>query len=99
MYVIVQHEVRDYDSWKPAFDEHEDVRKKYGCRSHTIFRDATNPNEVRILMEWESRDGVEGFLRDPSLAEAMQRGGVVSEPLATFLEESDSKTYAQRAAA
>ena len=32
MYIIVQHKVRDYDSWKPAFDDHESVRAKYGLQ-------------------------------------------------------------------
>jgi hypothetical protein len=34
MYVIVQHTVRDYDAWKPVFDEHESIRTKYGAKGH-----------------------------------------------------------------
>ena len=99
MYIIVQHKVRDYDSWKPAFDDHESVRAKYGCKGHTVFRGADDPNDITILMEWESRERADEFMRDPSLAEAMQRGGVASEPRATALEQADTTRYPQRQAA
>src|SRR5665811_1520886 len=43
MNLIVQHTVRDYAAWKPVFDEHQSVCAKYGCRGHTIYRDADKP--------------------------------------------------------
>jgi quinol monooxygenase YgiN len=55
MYVLVQHTVRDFDAWKPAFDEHEGKRAEYGCTCHTIYRDADKPNNVTIVMEYESQ--------------------------------------------
>jgi quinol monooxygenase YgiN len=99
MILLLQHTVRDYDAWKPVFDEHQDVRAKYGALGHTIYRDADKPNEVTILMQFESRERAEGLMRDPSLAEAMQRGGVVSEPHATWLEGEATSSYSKRAAA
>jgi quinol monooxygenase YgiN len=99
MKLIVQHTVRDYDAWKPAFDEHESVRARYGCLGHTIYRDADNPNDVSILMDYESRERAEEFMRDPSLAEAMQKGGVISEPRATWLDTAETRSYAARRAA
>jgi hypothetical protein len=99
MILLLQHTVRDYHTWKPVFDEHEDVRAKYGVTGHTIYRDADKPNELTILMQFESRERAEGLMRDPSLAEAMQRGGVVSEPHATWLDEGVTSTYSKRAAA
>src|SRR5665648_1158009 len=71
MNLIVQHTVRDYDAWKPVFDEHQSVRAKYGCRGHTIYRDADKPNDVTIVMDYESRERADEFMRDPSLAAAM----------------------------
>jgi quinol monooxygenase YgiN len=99
MILIVQHTVRDYEAWKLVFDEHESVRAKYGCHGHTIYRDADKPNDVSILMDYESRERADEFMRDPSLAEAMQRGGVISEPRATWLEEAETSSYAGRRAA
>lgn len=99
MILLVQHTVRDYDAWKPVFDDHEGARVKHGCKGHTIYRSSDSPNDVSILLRWESRDGAEEFYRDPSLAEAMQKGGVISEPRITWLEEADWATYAGRKAA
>jgi len=99
MNLIVQHTVRDYDAWKPVFDEHQSVRAKYGCRGHTIYRDADKPNDVTIVMDNESRERADEFMRDPSLAEAMERGGVISEPRATWVEKAESTSYAERLAA
>jgi quinol monooxygenase YgiN len=99
MYLVVQHTVRDYDSWKPVFDEHESVRAKYGAQGHTIYRDVEKPNDLTIFNRFESRARAEEFARDPSLAEAMQRGGVISEPRIMWVEEADSVSYAGRRAA
>jgi quinol monooxygenase YgiN len=99
MDIIVQHTVRDFDAWKPAFEEHESERAEFGCTGHTIYRDADSPNNVTILMSWESRERADEFMRSPSLQEAMKKGGVTSEPRATWLEEDENRRYATRRAA
>lgn len=99
MFLVVQHTVRDYDAWKPVFDEHESVRAKYGSQGHTIYRDADDPNSVTIFNRFESRERAEEFARDPSLAEAMQRGGVLTEPRIMWVEEADTASYAKSRAA
>ena len=99
MILIVQHTVRDYDAWKAVFDEHESVRVKYGGLGHTIYRDADKPNDLTLFMKYESRERADEFMRDPSLAEAMQRGGVISELRATRLDEAEVASYAERRAA
>ena len=99
MDIIVQHTVRDYDTWKPAFEEHEATRARYGCKGHTIYRDPDSPNDVTLLMSWESRERAEEFFKDPSLREAMEKGGVTTEPRRTWLEEDESRQYAASRAA
>ena len=99
MILLLQHTVRDYDAWKPVFDENEGVRAKYGATSHTVYRDADKPNDLTILVQFESRERAEGLMRDPSLKEAMKRGGVVSEPHATWLEGGFTASYAKPKAA
>ena len=99
MILLMQHTVRDYDAWKPVFDENEGVRAKYGVTGHTIYRDADKPNDITVLVQFESRERAEGLMRDPSLKEAMERGGVVSEPHATWLEGGFTASYAKPKAA
>ncbi len=99
MYVIVKHTVRDYDAWKPAFDEHESARAGHGCEGHTVYREIGNPNEVQVITRWPSRERAEDFVRDPSLREAMERGGVIGEPSVSFVEETETLSYAKSRAA
>jgi len=96
MILIVQHSVCNYDAWKPVFDEHESVRAKYGCQGHTICRDADKPNDLTLFMTYEWRERADELMRDPSLAEAIERGGVVSEPRFSWAEEAEAATYAER---
>jgi heme-degrading monooxygenase HmoA len=99
MILLVQHTVKDYDAWKSVFDEHESTRAKHGGSGHTIYRDADDPNSLTSLIRFETREGAEAFSRDPSLKEAMERGGVTSEPRIMWVEEADSATYSARKAA
>jgi quinol monooxygenase YgiN len=99
MILVVQHTVKDYDAWKPVFDEHESVRARHGATGHTIYRDVDDPNAVTIFNTFETREGAEVFSRDPSLKEAMERGGVTSEPRIMWVEEADSARYAASKAA
>jgi len=99
MELIIQHTVRDFDAWKPVFDEHETVRARYGCLGHTIYRGGEGGNEVTAITSWESRERAEEFARDPSLREAMERGGVVSEPRIQWVEAFETRSYAASRAA
>jgi len=41
-----------------------------------MYRDADKPNDLTLSLNYESRERTDELMRDPSLAEAMQRGGV-----------------------
>jgi len=45
MIVIVQHKVRDYETWKSVFDEHEATRRRHGATGHGAARPCTVPGE------------------------------------------------------
>ena len=99
MIIIVQHTVSDYDAWKQVFDEHEAVRRQHGATGHQLYRSADNPNEVTVVNQFPTREQAEAFATDPSLKEAMERGGVVSEPRVTWAVEAEDVDYrASRAA-
>jgi quinol monooxygenase YgiN len=84
MKAIVQHMCADYDTWRPVFDEHAAVRQEHGCTSERVYRDADDANQVAVIMEWPSQAAAEGFMADPSLRDAMERGGVTGPPTVTF---------------
>lgn len=93
MNLIVQHRVADFDSWKPAFDAHETARIAAGAKRHWVFTDAGDPNDVVVVIEFDSRAQAEVFLADPSLPEAMANAGVVGEPHVHYRELVEKKDY------
>jgi quinol monooxygenase YgiN len=99
MEIIVQHTVRDYEAWKPAFDEHGKVRAKHGCLGHTVYRSEQDPNDITVITEWPSREQAREFVEDPSLREAMERGGVIGEPRISWVDEVETVSYAAQRAA
>ena len=78
--LVVHHRVRDYDAWKPVFDEHEGVRVSHGEVEHRIYRTSHRPEPRRRSTTTSSVEAARGFMADPSLPEAMERGGVEGEP-------------------
>jgi len=91
--LVVHHRVRDYDAWKPVFDEHEASRREHGAARHWLYRTADDPNDVVIALEFRSEKDARGFLEDPSLREAMERGGVEGEPDIHFREQIETLEY------
>lgn len=87
VHVIIQHEVEDYDDWKPVFDDHARTREENGCRGGTLFRTPENPNELLAIFEWDDVDNAKSFVQSEDLREKMQQAGVVSDPEITFLEK------------
>jgi len=51
------------------------------------LRNAEDPNELVILLEWDSVENARRFANADDLREAMQRAGVADQPDVYFLEE------------
>ncbi len=63
MYVLqIEHPIRDFETWKGAFDRFSDKRRQSGVRRHQIFQPADDPNYVVLDLEFESEGEAEGFL-------------------------------------
>ena len=86
-YLLVRHKVADYARWKPFFDEHGATRKANGSRGGRLYRNATDPNELVILFEWDDLDKARTFAQSEDLRQIMQRAGVADQPDLYFLEE------------
>lgn len=86
--VAVRHRVTDFETWLVTYKEHGAVRDQLGCTGDEILRDEQDPNEVLVLTHWPSAAAAHQFVSDPSLPEAMQKAGVISEPRIELYEES-----------
>jgi len=91
--LVVFHHVRDYDAWKPVFDEHEAVRRSHGALEHRVYRGVDDPNRVIVHNDFPSEDPARAFMADPSLPAVMERAGVTDEPWLGLVEQLEQKRY------
>ena len=87
-YILVRHNVEDWGKWKPVFDDHSGLRSNNGSKGGKVFRSVDNPNEVFVLLEWDSLTNAQNFSQSAELKEAMQEAGVVGMPDMYFIEEA-----------
>jgi heme-degrading monooxygenase HmoA len=91
--VIVRHRVRDFDAWKPIFEEHGDIRRGHGALGHQLYRLSDDPNMVVVVNRFRDAEGARAFAADPSLPEVMRRAGVEGAPDIAFCEHVESVDY------
>lgn len=88
-YLLVRQRVTDYEKWKSAFDAHSLTRQANGSRGGQLFRNASDPNEVIMLLEWDVLETARQFVQSEELREMMQRAGVVDDPTIYFLKDGE----------
>jgi heme-degrading monooxygenase HmoA len=88
-YILVQQPVEDYDKWKAVFDEHGPTRQASGSKGGFVLRNADDPNQITILLEWDNLDNARAFAGSDDLRETMQRAGVTGPPNVYFLDQVD----------
>ena len=86
-YLMIRHRVKDYATWKPVFDEHAKARKAAGSKGGHLLRSADDPNNLVILLEWDSVANARRFVESHNLNTTMEHAGVVDKPNFYFLEE------------
>jgi hypothetical protein len=85
--LIVTHKVKDYRTWKPVFDETEELRQHYGLRNGWVARNPEDPNLLTVVFLCDDMNRARQFTTLPQLREAMKRGGVEGEPKICLLEQ------------
>ena len=84
--VLTQSEVRDFDTFWQVFQTRGlELRKRHGSSRASVFQEYGNPNSIRILYEWDTRERFLSALEDVEVREAMQEAGLLAPPLFTFL--------------
>jgi len=58
----IEHSIRDFDTWKAAFDRFSDKRRQSGVRRYQVLRPTDDPNYVIIELEFDSPSEAEAFL-------------------------------------
>lgn len=86
-YLLIRHKVKEYSKWKSLFDEHGASRRTSGSKGGYLFRNANDPNELVIILEWDDLKKARQFVQSEDLRKTMERAGVVDKLDIYFLEE------------
>jgi hypothetical protein len=91
----IEHPIRDFDTWKAAFDRDPAGRERSGVRRYRVLRPIDDPNYVIIDLDFDSASKAEAFLavmreiwRSPAAAPAL-----AGSPQARIVEVVENKEY------
>jgi hypothetical protein len=91
----IEHPVRDFETWKAAFDSDPARREAGGVRRYEIYRPVDDPNFIAVDLVFDSRGeaeafkvGLEALWRSPQAAQAL--GGT---PRARIVDKVEVKRY------
>lgn len=88
-YVLIIHEVENYQDWKTVFDAAASIRQDAGERSYQVLRYADDPNQIVHFSAWVSIDAAKQFFESPKLVELRSKAGVKS-PKFIYLEQLEA---------
>jgi len=87
-YLLIRHQVKDFDRWRPMYDEHKFAREMAGLEEMHVFRDSGNPNLVTILYRATNIEAARLFAESPELLEKMKQAGVMDKPEMCILNDA-----------
>jgi len=90
-YVLIVHEVVDYDAWKRVFDSAATLRKEAGEIEYHLLRFDTDRNKVVHFSRWVSLEAARNFFESPRVAQIRKDAGVKA-PEFIYLEELERGT-------
>ena len=82
--VTIHMKVKDYATWRTAYDGHEKGRVSAGITSGRVFRSAEDPNDVVILQDVADVAKARTWFGSDDLKAAMQKSGVLGSPNVRF---------------
>ena len=75
-YVLILHEVADYEAWRTVFDDAADLRRRAGEISYQVLTFDQDDNQVVHFSRWRSLEAARQFFESPELVEIRARAGV-----------------------
>ena len=87
---IIRHRVRDFEQWKKAFIEHAPFRKAAGCKGSRVMQMEDNPNNIVVILEFDTMANFRAFGDNPALQQAMESAGVLESPRVYALTDGET---------
>jgi len=78
--MFARHKVKDFNTWKAAYDAFEAERETMGVRGHGFYQADGDPNDVTVYHDFDSMDAAKSFAGSARLKEVMEQAGVQGAP-------------------
>ncbi|MEK0189634.1 putative quinol monooxygenase, partial [Microcoleus anatoxicus] len=88
-YVLIIHEVENYEAWKSVFDRAANIRKEAGERSYQVLKYENEPNKIVHFSAWTSIADARAFFESPKLVKIREEAGVKA-PEFIYLDQLES---------
>ena len=79
--VTVWHKVANFAKWKVSYDAHDSMRLANGIHNYVIGRSVDDTNLILVATKADDVAKAKAFMKNPSLKTAMQKGGVIGQPV------------------
>jgi heme-degrading monooxygenase HmoA len=88
-YVLIEHEVGDYETFKEVYLDDADRRRRFGSLGGQVFHASDDPQRIVILLEWDTAERARDFASSLELHQAMEWAtSNVSTPRVMVLERA-----------
>jgi len=77
MNIIIRRKLKDFDSWEKLVLDANLVRKGYGSKGLTVYRNAKDPNEVYLVFEWDNGKPYMDYFNLPEVQKAVADTGTI----------------------
>ena len=79
--IIAKHRVRNYDQWRPTFDQFQSKRNEHGVTNGRVYRNADDANDLVLLFDATDEARARQYYASDDLRNGMETAGV---DLSTF---------------
>ena len=88
-YVLIEHRVSDFETFKKVFSDDAERREALGSTGGVVYRVADDPDNVIVILEWETLEGAREFAGSLEFEQAMEwSASHVATPRVTVLEQA-----------
>lgn len=86
--LFVRHPVKDFATWKQAYDDFDQERLGMGVAGHAVFHAVDDPNDVTIWHDFATIEVAREFAGSTRLREVMEGAGLAGEPQLWFTTQA-----------
>lgn len=77
MNIIIRRQLKYYETWKKVVSQLDGMRKEYGSKGLTVYRNASKPDEVILVFEWDDLKPYQNYLNHPDVQTALKETGTL----------------------